>query len=478
MKFKIKKLLPSKKTDSSTYEESEDYYGPDSSPQIDNEIPDNPKPKLPRRFQLDIRGVISIIKLPRIPGKNIIFKAAPIIAPAIVLLFVPFEQALGDDELVTRIHIGLLATTAGAGAFQLIKARKPRERESSTELIASGGESGNIEHLTKSTNNRKLGIDFRGLLPRMSVRSKSKAAAASKELLAADSISLVYSCGHSFAFARSTIKDWINQGLIPNIDTSKGVLKLAVVCSHCSKTKQKPEIVTQKKKSLKAKKIFIPAIIGCVLVIGGLFGSAFIPDTGFLDSAIQQISTITGGMINVNDYVSSGSSNDLLSGEGSVDDISSLEGAIQNLPGTENIQLGGLKPYTFSDGHVKIKDNLFALEIANDENEKSRGLSFSEGLKPDQAFLVRYDQPTKTSISMVSANFYIDILWLDADNEIIGVQAMVTECKLSSTDLESSEECVASPPSDYYSVLYIDGGTAEGLGIVEGDVAEILTQSS
>lgn len=272
-------------------------------------------------------------------------------------------------------------------------------------------------------------------------------------------IMIRYACGHSAKMDRGQVEEWAG-------GSSMGVdqLDLNVSCKQCSAA-AKP---AKKKKS---SKLIKPAIAGAIVLAIAGYGFA----SGISGSIINQATSLSGSASSIQNFASSGGASDLLSGKGSVEDIPSLKNAI---PGGDKLELAGVEAYSFADGYVAIGEtNVYRLEVAGTSDEKSRGLSFSEGLQPDQAFLVQ--NPTSTTVTLVSASFTVDVLWL-ANNKVVDIAQGVTECNVNSFDqvMQSSGGCVYKPSASADSILYLDGGTVASAGIAEGDLVELTVSSS
>lgn len=272
-----------------------------------------------------------------------------------------------------------------------------------------------------------------------------------KEAKSSQQVTIRYACGHSTKVDRKQVEEWAGGS---SIDLHQ--LDLKVQCKMCLAAKS----ARKKKVSLKV----VASAIACALVLV-IIGYGFA--SGIAGPMINQATRLSGSASSMQNFASSGA-DDLLSGKGSVEDITSLKNAI---PGGDKLELAGVEPYSFADGYVAIGEtNVYRLEVADTNDEKSRGLSFSEGLQPDQAFLVQ--NPKSTTVTLLSASFTVDVLWL-ADNKVVDIAQGVTECKANSLDQitqSSGNGCVYKPSVSADSVLYLDGDTVEKAGIKIDDI--------
>jgi uncharacterized membrane protein (UPF0127 family) len=274
-----------------------------------------------------------------------------------------------------------------------------------------------------------------------------------------DNVTIKYACGHTSMMDRAQIAE------LTGSEINVSQLDLHVSCKQCSAA----AAPTAKKKKVSLRLVG-SAIAGVVVLV--IVASGF--TSGIANSMISQAASLSGSFSSMQNFASSGGASDLLSGKGSVEDLTSLKGAI---PGGDQLELAGIEAYSFADGYVTIGSSVFQLELAGNNDEKSRGLSFSEGLKPDQAFLI--ENPKSATVTLLSASFTVDVLWL-ANNKIVDIAQGVTECKVMSLDQitqSSGSGCVYKPSVVADSVLYLDGGTVASTGLAEGDIVELTLNS-
>ncbi len=77
----------------------------------------------------------------------------------------------------------------------------------------------------------------------------------------------------------------------------------------------------------------------------------------------------------------------------------------------------------FPDGETIIAD------LAETEEERSRGLMFRNTINDDQGMLFVFEQEGLYSFWMKNMNFTIDILWLDRQKRIVHLEHNVPPCK-------------------------------------------------
>ena len=101
----------------------------------------------------------------------------------------------------------------------------------------------------------------------------------------------------------------------------------------------------------------------------------------------------------------------------------------------------------------------FEIEIADEPNERSRGLMFRREMAEDAGMLFIYPASRIASFWMKNTYISLDMLFIADDGRIVQIAPRVEPLTLESV---RSDEPVRA-------VLEINGGRAEALGIVPGD---------
>ena len=91
------------------------------------------------------------------------------------------------------------------------------------------------------------------------------------------------------------------------------------------------------------------------------------------------------------------------------------------------------------------------LEVVDSEDRRERGLSNRENLARNQGMLFIFDSPDEYCFWMKDMKFPIDIIWLDSDKKIVGIEHKV------SPDTYPKSFC-PSKPSLY--VIEVEDGLA------------------
>ncbi len=85
----------------------------------------------------------------------------------------------------------------------------------------------------------------------------------------------------------------------------------------------------------------------------------------------------------------------------------------------------GLRQHSFDNYQttkIKIGSRTFTAEVANTKAKKTLGLSGRKSLPRDHGLLFVFDQPSQPGFWMKDMNFPIDIVWLDENKKIIGIE--------------------------------------------------------
>ncbi len=118
---------------------------------------------------------------------------------------------------------------------------------------------------------------------------------------------------------------------------------------------------------------------------------------------------------------------------------------------------------TFSRGTLEIQTESdvleFQIEIADDAKERSRGLMFRESLDEMSGMLFIYPEPRIASFWMKNTLISLDMVFIDTEGRVASIATKTTPLSLKPV----------SSGVPVLTVLEIDGGDAERLGISVGD---------
>ncbi len=120
------------------------------------------------------------------------------------------------------------------------------------------------------------------------------------------------------------------------------------------------------------------------------------------------------------------------------------------------------KPY------VKINDKIIHVEIADEPEEREKGLMFRENLKNDGGMFFVFDYEMNLTFWMKNTIIPLDIIFIDKDMVIIKIHENAQPCKGDPCEIYSSEE-----HSKY--VLEVNGGFSKVNNIQVGDEIDLET---
>ena len=101
----------------------------------------------------------------------------------------------------------------------------------------------------------------------------------------------------------------------------------------------------------------------------------------------------------------------------------------------------------------------FAIEIADDPDEQSRGLMFRPALPADAGMLFIFEPPRPANFWMRNTMIALDMIFIDDTGRVESIAERV----------DPYSERVSSSQGDVRAVLEINGGLARALGIGPGD---------
>ncbi len=105
----------------------------------------------------------------------------------------------------------------------------------------------------------------------------------------------------------------------------------------------------------------------------------------------------------------------------------------------------------------------FSVTLAETLKEKQIGLSETRVLLEDEGMFFVYSNPTQASFWMKEMNFSIDIIWIDENLEIIGVEKNLEPC-------QNEKVCkVFYSPQEILYILEINSGLSEDYDFELGD---------
>ena len=111
---------------------------------------------------------------------------------------------------------------------------------------------------------------------------------------------------------------------------------------------------------------------------------------------------------------------------------------------------------------VELAGQRYAVELADDDQERTRGLMFRDAMPPDAGMLFVHEREEPQAYWMKNTRIALDILYFDAQRKLVSQQRDVPPCS-------AGNGCPVYPsdgPARY--VLELNAGEAEKLGLRNG----------
>lgn len=113
---------------------------------------------------------------------------------------------------------------------------------------------------------------------------------------------------------------------------------------------------------------------------------------------------------------------------------------------------------------VELGGERFCVEIADDDEERARGLMFRDRLEPDHGMLFVFERAEPQAFWMLNTRIPLDIFYFDEQLGLVSVSERTPPCQGQAT------RCPSYPskgPARY--VLELNAGKAAELGVQPGD---------
>lgn len=132
-----------------------------------------------------------------------------------------------------------------------------------------------------------------------------------------------------------------------------------------------------------------------------------------------------------------------------------------------------LESAEFPMGTVKVDNVVLQVQIADTDPRRARGLMFQEQLPYDEGMLFVFDDDDVISMWMLNMQFSLDLIWFDADGNVVHIEKDVAPCKSA---LETATCTVQNAPDEAARyVLEVTAGFVDKFGIDENSKLEIIS---
>lgn len=116
---------------------------------------------------------------------------------------------------------------------------------------------------------------------------------------------------------------------------------------------------------------------------------------------------------------------------------------------------------------ITIKDTKYQVDIADDDRERSQGLSGREKLESDQGMLFTYSTPDRYSFWMKGMHFPLDFVWISGDK----IVELTENVQIPLTDTYTP---ITQPKVPVDKILEINAGDIKKYGFVVGDTVQLV----
>lgn len=116
-----------------------------------------------------------------------------------------------------------------------------------------------------------------------------------------------------------------------------------------------------------------------------------------------------------------------------------------------------------SKAWVELDGQRFSVEVADEHDERARGLMFRDALPTDHGMLFVHDREQPLAYWMKNTRIALDILYFDAGRRLVSIQRRVPPCS-------AGDRCPNYPsegPAKY--VLELSAGRSDALELEAGD---------
>lgn len=131
-----------------------------------------------------------------------------------------------------------------------------------------------------------------------------------------------------------------------------------------------------------------------------------------------------------------------------------------------------LETVEFPRGIIKIDDTTLEVQIADTEPRRVRGLMFQDTLPYDQGMIFVFDKPAPYSLWMLNMQFALDMIWFDANGNIVHIETDVPPCK---TAVETVTCQSIIPSGDAMYILEVTAGFVDKFGITHDSKLELVS---
>ncbi|MDE1724896.1 MAG: DUF192 domain-containing protein [Thaumarchaeota archaeon] len=127
----------------------------------------------------------------------------------------------------------------------------------------------------------------------------------------------------------------------------------------------------------------------------------------------------------------------------------------------------------FPRGTIKLDDKVLDVQIAETDAQKVRGLMFQNQLPDDQGMIFVFNQEQVVPIWMLNMQFPLDIIWFDANGNVVHMEKNVPPCKSALETATCTVQNADGKKAKY--VLEVTGGFTGKFHITENSKMQTIS---
>ena len=127
----------------------------------------------------------------------------------------------------------------------------------------------------------------------------------------------------------------------------------------------------------------------------------------------------------------------------------------------------------FPRGTIKLDNKMLDVQIAETDAQKTRGLMFQNELPDDQGMIFVFSQEQIVPIWMLNMQFPLDIIWFDANGNVIHIEKNVPPCKSALETATCTVQNADGKKAKY--VLEVTAGFTDKFQITENSKMQIIS---
>ena len=131
-----------------------------------------------------------------------------------------------------------------------------------------------------------------------------------------------------------------------------------------------------------------------------------------------------------------------------------------------------LESVEFPRGTIKVDEVSLQVQVADTEPRRIRGLMFQDQLPYDQGMIFVFEQPGSYSIWMLNMQFALDMIWFDAQGNVVHIEKNVPPCK---TAIETMTCQSIIPEGNAMYILEVTSGFIEKNNITKDSKLSVIS---